>query len=174
MSEEFATIQVQENQAEYAKADLVTRVIASLIDGLLQYIAVVIIGVIFGLIAGIFGIASAFVRGIIGGIIGSIAGAVYMLLKDGLFEGQSIGKKAMKLQVVELSGKKTDFTVSVKRNAIFALPGLLSLIPNNTVRTIGGLLALAILIYEIYNVYSDPKGCRLGDKLANTQVIPQK
>jgi len=149
MSEEFATVQVQENQVDYAKADIATRFIAALIDGVIQWVV-------------------SFIP-----FIGALIGAAYMLVKDGLFEGQSLGKKVMKLQVVELSGKKADFMVSIKRNAIFAIPSLIAIIPIIG-WIIGGILSLIVAIIEIVTVLNDPKGRRMGDKWANSQVIAQK
>lgn len=149
MSEEFATAQVQEGQNEYPKVDIGTRLIAAIIDGVLQWIVALI------------------------PFIGGIIGAAYMLLKDGLFESQSVGKKLMKLQVVELSGKKADYLVSAKRNAIFAIPSLIAVIPLIG-WIIGGILSLVVAIVEIVTVLNDPKGRRMGDKWANTQIITEK
>jgi hypothetical protein len=61
MSEEFATVQVQEGQNEYPKVDIGTRLISAIIDGVIQWIVSLI------------------------PFIGGIIGAAYMLLKDGLF-----------------------------------------------------------------------------------------
>ncbi|HHY83055.1 MAG TPA: RDD family protein [Clostridiales bacterium] len=134
---------------DYAKADIATRFIAALIDGVIQWVV-------------------SFIP-----FIGALIGAAYMLVKDGLFEGQSLGKKVMKLQVVELSGKKADFMVSIKRNAIFAIPSLIAIIPIIG-WIIGGILSLIVAIIEIVTVLNDPKGRRMGDKWANSQVIAQK
>lgn len=131
---------------DYPKVDVGTRVIASIIDGVASYIV--------GFIP----------------ILGAIIGAVYMLLKDGLFEGQSIGKKVMKLQVITENDTKADFAVSARRNAIFAIPVALMIIP-----VLGWVLApvvsLVIVIIELMKVINEPKGRRIGDTWAGTQVI---
>lgn len=149
MTEETATVIDRGNQPEYAKVDVGTRFVAALIDGILQMIV--------GMIP----------------VIGGLIGAAYMLIKDGLFESQSLGKKVMKLQVVTLDGKKADYMVSIKRNAIFAVPSLISIIPIIG-WIIGGLLSLVVAIVEIIGVLNDPKGRRMGDKWANSQVISQQ
>ncbi len=131
---------------DYAKVEVGTRVIAALIDSVMSYIV--------GFIP----------------ILGAIVGAVYMLLKDGLFEGQSVGKKVMKLQVITEEDKKADFSISAKRNAIFAIPIALMIIP-----ILGWVLApivgLVILVIEFLKVMNEPGGRRLGDNWAGTQVI---
>jgi len=103
-------------------------------------------------------------------IIGPLIGFAYMLIKDGLFEGQSLGKKVMKLQVVTSDGSQADFMVSVRRNAIFAVPILLMIIP-----VLGWVLApiisLVIITIEVMKVVNEPKGRRLGDNWAASQVI---
>ena len=133
MSEETATVVDQNAQPDYAKVDVGTRFIAAFIDGILQMLV--------GMIP----------------FVGGLIGAAYMLVKDGLFESQSIGKKVMKLQVVTLDGNKADYTVSAKRNAIFAVPSLITIIPL-VGWIIGGLLLLVVDIIEIVGVFNDPKG----------------
>lgn len=129
-----------------SKVELVPRFLAALVDGVL---------------AGVVGFIP---------VVGAIIGAVYMLFKDGLFEGQSLGKKVLKLQVVTLDNEKADFVISAKRNAIFALPLAIMIIP-----ILGWLvapfIALAILIVEVIKIVNDSKGCRFGDEWAKTQVI---
>jgi uncharacterized RDD family membrane protein YckC len=149
MSEETATVFKQgASQPDYAKAEVGTRLIAALIDAVLQWVV--------GLIP----------------IVGGLIGAAYMLLRDGLPDGQSLGKKVMKLRVVTLDGKKADYVASCKRNVIFAIPSIITIIPI-VGWIIGGILGVVVAVVEIVGVFNDPKGRRLGDKWANTQVIGQ-
>ena len=131
---------------DYSKVKVGTRVVAAIIDGLISY-------------------AIGFIPAI-----GAIIGAVYMLLKDGLFEGQSVGKKVMNIQVITEQGIKADFGISAKRNVIFALPIVIMIIP-----VIGWIIApiisLIILVIEFMKVLNEPKGRRIGDTWAGTQVI---
>jgi uncharacterized RDD family membrane protein YckC len=86
-----------------------------------------------------------------------VIGAVYLLLRDALFiPGQSVGKFLFGLRVIDIaSGRPCSRLQSAQRNFILVVPGL------NVVAT--GLETIA--------VPRDPQGQRLGDKLANTQVI---
>ena len=84
-------------------------------------------------------------------------GAAYLLLRDALFiPGQSIGKFLFGLRVINLAnGRPCGRLQSAQRNFILVVPGL-------------NVVALAL---EAVAVPRDPQGQRLGDKLANTQVI---
>lgn len=122
---------------------------------------------------------AALVDGIITGVVsliptvGWVVAVAYSLAKDGLFEGASIGKKLMKLKVRTLDGGQADYMVSVKRNAIFAIPNVFMIIP-----VLGFLLAgpvgLAIAIVETFFVFTDPLGRRIGDKFAGSVVVEEE
>ena len=133
---------------EQPKADVMTRFLAALIDGVLSGAISMIIPVV-----------------------GAIISTAYLLIKDGLFEGQSLGKKLMKLQVITTSGEKADFATSARRNVIFAIPSIIMIIPILG-WVIAPILALIILIIEVLKVVNEPQGRRLGDNWAGTQVIP--
>lgn len=139
-----------------AKADIIKRLIAAVIDAVLA--------VIIGFIP----------------LIGGFAAAAYMLLRDGfeveLMNRRSIGKTVMKLRVVSLDGAPMDLARSAKRSWMFALGGVtqaLLFIP-----VIGWLLlplvaiaALVLVVVEVVLVLISDDGRRWGDKLAGTQVI---
>ena len=131
---------------DYPKVEISTRIIAAVIDGALSWLV--------GFIP----------------IIGPIIGAAYMLIKDGLFEGQSLGKKVMKIQVVSGEGGLADFMVSVRRNAIFAIPIVVMIIPLLGL-ILAPIISLVVVIIEVMKVVNDPKGIRLGDTWAGTQVV---
>ncbi len=131
---------------DYPKVEVNNRILAALIDGVMSYV--------IGFIP----------------VIGAIAGAVYMLLKDGLFEGQSVGKKVMKMQVITENDAKADFAVSARRNVIFAIPIAVMIIPILG-WIIAPILSLVIVIIEFLKIKDDPKGRRRGDNWAGTQVI---
>lgn len=87
----------------------------------------------------------------------SVWGLIYTLLKDGLGRGQSLGKRLTGLMVIKLENSEPcTFGVSALRN--------LTLILQNLVPHVGFLIEpIVTLVHE--------RGQRLGDLLANTQVI---
>ena len=84
-------------------------------------------------------------------------GALYLLLRDALFiPGQSIGKFLFGLRVISLGdGRPCSRLHSAQRNCILLVPGL-------------NVVAVAL---ETIAIARDPQGQRLGDTLANTQLI---
>lgn len=84
-----------------------------------------------------------------------IFGAVYLLLRDGV-RGASLGKALCGLVVISLeTGKPATMIASARRNAILLVPGA----------------NLAAAVLEMITIGRDVQGQRLGDRLAQTQVI---
>jgi len=120
----------------YAKADLAKRVSAAIVDALL--IATLLI---------LFRSSES--------VAYLIAGGAYLLLRDGV-AGRSVGKFFCSLVVVNLeTGRPCGQIGSVRRNALFLLPGA------NVVAA----------FLEARTIVRDPQGQRLGDRLALTQVV---
>lgn len=93
-----------------------------------------------------------------------VVGLAYVLLRDGLGEGQSLGKRALGVQVVELErDRPAGPKESALRNAPLFAAAALSLLVSP--------LFVLLLIPEIVAVWRDERGRRLGDRIANTQVI---
>lgn len=139
-----------------AKADVGKRFIAMIIDAA--------IAVVLGFIP----------------FLGGILGAAYFLVRDGLevdfMDRRSLGKKVMKLRPVRLDGQPMDLETSVKRNWMWGLGAITSLLVYIPILgwaliPVVGLIALAIGIFEIYKVLTDAEGRRWGDELAGTKVI---
>jgi len=156
MADEQATPQQESKPKGDGKADLGKRFVAALIDAA--------IAVVIGFIP----------------IIGGIISAAYWLLRDGMdfdfMKKRSLGKKVMKLRPVTLDGSPVDMVVSIKRNWMFALGGIVQLLM--FIPVIGwalipvvGVIALILAIIEIILVLTDPEGRRMGDKIAGTKVI---
>lgn len=109
-----------------------------------------------------------------GGRAGAVLAILFILLADGIFEGQSIGKRIFGIKVVHLptrsAGRKRDSTL---RNAPLALPILLRMMPElGDVAFVAG--ALVIGGVETLRVIRDPLGLRFGDLWAQTQVVDGK
>jgi uncharacterized membrane protein len=146
------------NDIPLTKADPVKRIIAFVIDA----VASMIVGFI--------------------PFAGGIIGALYMLLRDALpieaLEYKSIGKKLMKLSVVNTEDptSRIDYAASAKRNWMFALGPLmffLLFIPiiGWILDILIGIVVFVLVIVEIVKIFSDEKGLRLGDKMAGTMVV---
>ena len=146
------------NDATLTKADPVKRIIAFVIDA----VASMIVGLI--------------------PFVGGIIGALYMLLRDALpieaLEYKSIGKKLLKLSVVNIEDptSKIDYTASAKRNWMFALGPMMMFflfipILGWIIDILIGIAVFILVIIEIIKIYSDEKGVRLGDNMAGTMVI---
>ena len=81
--------------------------------------------------------------------------AVYLLLRDST-AGRSLGKFCFSLVVIDFqTGRPSGRAASAKRNAVFLLPGA----------------NLSALFLESASVIRDPQGQRLGDRIAQTQVV---
>ena len=116
----------------YAPADWQTRSLAFLID-LIFYTAL-----FYGL-----------------GGLGPFLSMLYILFRDGIFSGQSIGKKVMGIQVVHTDGRPIHFVDSSFRNVLFLFYVLFPL----------------FIVVEMIVLLRDPGQRRLGDRIANTRVV---
>lgn len=109
---------------------------------------------------------------------GPLLGFLYSLGADGMnfgpFVGQSIGKKIMKLRVVQVrTGAPARLKDSALRNAPVGVATFFSIIP------VWGWLILALvgiplMIMEIYLMLTVETGHRLGDVMGDTEVIEVK
>ena len=83
------------------------------------------------------------------------AGAAYLLLRDAV-GGQSVGKFLFSLTVIRLAtGRPCNFSSSAQRNAVFLIPGA----------------NIVAVFLEALTIRRDPLGQRLGDRIAQTQVV---
>ena len=90
-----------------------------------------------------------------GSVLFLVAGAAYLLLRDAV-GGQSVGKFVLGLVVISLeTGRPSTLKSSVRRNVVLLLPGA----------------NVVAVFLEALTVVRDPQGQRLGDRLAQTQVI---
>lgn len=128
------------------KADLTTRAIAGFVDLLL-----------------VIGLAR------LPDVIGFLAAVGYILVRDGLFLSQSIGKKVIGLYVASAddAGKTISYRESIIRNVPLALAFLLFLVPYA-----GWVLGPLALGVEALTALGDEWGMRIGDLLARTCTVP--
>jgi hypothetical protein len=84
-----------------------------------------------------------------------LAAATYVLLRDAL-NGQSLGKFLQSLVVINVRTRaRCGFREAVGRNFLFVIPGA----------------NFAALVLETRTMLRDPQGQRLGDRIAQTQVV---
>jgi uncharacterized RDD family membrane protein YckC len=127
------------------KADLTTRAVAGFVDLLL-----------------VIGLAR------LPDVLGFLSASGYLLIRDGLFEGQSAGKKLIGLRVAPLEEEKAiTYRESIIRNVPLTLAFMLFLIPYA-----GWLLGPLALGIECLTAIGDDQGMRIGDMLARTWVVP--
>ena len=129
------------------RADLTTRAVAGLVDLLL-----------------VIGLAR------LPDVIGLLSAAGYILIRDGLFDRRSIGKKLIGLRVLSLedSGPAAIYRDSIIRNVPIVLAYFLFLIPYA-----GWILCPLALGMEGLTALGDRGGMRIGDMLARTRVVPE-
>jgi len=128
------------------KTDLTTRIVAGFIDLL----------IIIGLTR-------------LPDFIGFLSASGYLLIRDGLFERQSVGKKLIGLRVISSDDPELviTFRESIIRNVPLVLAYILFLIPYA-----GWVLGPVALGIECLTALGDERGMRIGDMLARTCVIP--
>lgn len=139
----------------YPKADIFRRFIAFLIDGIIASI-LIYVPILGGIVSTVYTLTKDVI--------------VYEITKNPDFKNRSIGKKIMGLEVASLDGKDLNWEISIKRNLTLAIGSVCSIVPIIG-WIIGAILGFIISIIEIVLIFSDNKGRRLGDKLANTQVV---
>lgn len=121
------------------------------------------------------------------GFVGSLVLLGYLLGRDVLGGGRSIGKKLQGIRVVTTTGRPLSFADSAKRNAIFAigsvlgcLSATLQLVPclGDIVACLlaplwilGFMVGLVAVVLEIVKIIQEPEGVRMGDQFAETRVI---
>ncbi len=136
------------------------RIVAALLDGIIAT----------GLTAFLSGLPS--LAGLVGG--------AYLVARDGLEVGplrfRSVGKYVMGLGVVRLDGAPLTLETSVQRNWMLGLlfvAGLFVAVPivGGALASLLSFLGLGLLLFELYNVITDPAGQRWGDRFGRTKVV---
>ncbi|MGE5542241.1 MAG: RDD family protein [Bacillota bacterium] len=104
-------------------------------------------------------------------VVGLLLSVVYMLVRDGLMDGRSPGKRLVNLRVVRSdTGRGAAYLDSIKRNAIFAVPDVLLVAPS-LATIVAAPLSVAVLLLEVVFMLTDPEAMRLGDRFARTRVV---
>jgi hypothetical protein len=134
----------------YPKADLTLRALARLADFLF-----------------------AFALAQVSPQVGPILAAFYLLVADGLMQGQSIGKKVFGVRTVVVPRRASaGYHESMLRNAPFALVAVFWSVP--LLWPVLFVAGIPIVGFEAYMIYTDRLGIRIGDIFADTQVVDAK
>lgn len=145
---------------DYEVASLWDRILGNIIDGLVTvayvFLVIMLIGIFFDGLGSIFEDGSQ-TFAIILGVIFIVPILFYHLLMEIFFNGQSIGKMAVKTKVVSLDGKP----VSI---GAYLIRWLMRLVDFQITSGLGALVGVA----------AGGKGQRLGDMAAGTSVISLK
>jgi uncharacterized RDD family membrane protein YckC len=117
----------------------------------------------------------AYALALAAGRAGLVVALLYLLLADGIFHGQSVGKRIFGVKAVFLP-IRTDarFRDSTLRNAPMALVVLLRMMPEPLGLRAGLAGLLVITAVEAWKAIRDPLGRRFGDVWAQTQVVDGK
>lgn len=134
----------------YPKADLTLRGLARLVD---------------------FTVAFALVKS--SPQVGPVVAAFYLLVADGLMNGQSLGKRAFGVRAVVLPRRApAGYHESLLRNAPFALVVVFWSLP--LLWPVLFVAGVPIVAFEAYMIFTDRLGIRIGDIFADTQVVDAK
>lgn len=156
MAHEVALLSPEKTIVTYRIAGLGTRIMANLLDIVIAYTT-------FALLAAIIVAVSALggkdIQGLGSAIVSILAFAfplLYFVLFEGLWNGQTLGKKAFSIRVRMIDGTAIRFGAAVGRNLMRAadfLPfgyfgGVVAMFTNPRAQRIGDLMAGTIVVYE--------------------------
>jgi uncharacterized RDD family membrane protein YckC len=130
------------------KADLTTRAIAGFVDLLI-----------------VIGLAR------LPDVLGFLSASGYILVRDGIFQGRSLGKKLIGVSVsfADEPFRVATYRESIIRNGPLVAAYILFLIPYA-----GWVLGPIALVLECLVAIGDDAGMRIGDMLARTWVVQPK
>jgi uncharacterized RDD family membrane protein YckC len=111
-------------------------------------------------------------------LFGGILGGFFFLFRDALpfafLDGKSPGKYFIGLGIVlrDVNSGPMDYAMSAKRNWMFAL-NLLIAVPviGWMAAPLVAVVGVILVAIEVFRVFMNPEGRRIGDMMAGTQVI---
>ena len=103
-------------------------------------------------------------------MVGAAMGLLYLAIADGFWQGQSVGKRLIRLRVLRKADHQPiGFRESIMRNLTVVFPAALLVVP-----VVGWImfltLGLLVVLVEAYLASHDETGARLGDIIAQTVV----
>jgi len=100
-------------------------------------------------------------RHFLGEILSGFLAMIYIVFRDGLFGGQSIGKKILGIRVVHTDGRPISYVDSSFRNVLFIFYPIYA-------------LTAAVIVVEAAVSLRDSQRRRLGDRIARTCVVQKE
>lgn len=158
MSRKITVTTAQNVEIDYHIADAGERIVAYIIDGLIKFGYLILIFLLSSPISKLssFGSSSTSIS-ILLYVIAAIPIVFYSLIMEYMYNGQSFGKMAMKIQIVTLNGEPLTFSKILLR-------WLFRVIDFQIFWQLIGFIA----------VIASDKGQRIGDMVANTTAITLK
>ena len=143
----------------FKAASVGERMYASLLDLLIKVAYIIVIGYVFFYLLGIWDVVDSMDMwsGIAVKIFFFFPVMIYSVTLESIFEGQTIGKKLLKIKVVKIDGYQASF-------GDYLIRWLFRIVENNM---LGGLIGLVAMIVN-------SKTQRMGDMAAGTAVITLK
>ena len=143
----------------FKAASVGERMYASLLDLLIKVAYIIVIGYVFFYLLGIWDVVNSMDMwsGIAVKIFFFFPVMIYSVTLESIFEGQTIGKKLLKIKVVKIDGYQAGF-------GDYLIRWLFRIVENNM---LGGLIGLVAMIVN-------SKTQRMGDMAAGTAVITLK
>jgi uncharacterized RDD family membrane protein YckC len=149
---DFAILTPEKTILTYRLAGVGSRILAQFLDGL------IIMVILFGLnmAAGLLGMAEPTVALIVALLSFFLVPFLYFILLEGLWRGQTIGKRATGLRVTMEDGTPITFMASVTRNVLrpgdflplFYFVGIITIFTNPSSQRIGDLVARTVVLHE--------------------------
>jgi hypothetical protein len=112
-------------------------------------------------------------------LLGGLVGGAYLVGRDGLEVGplrfRSVGKYVMGLGLESVDGRPLSLETSVQRNwmlGVNSVAGVFVAVPivGGALASLLSLVGMGLILYEVYNVFTDPAGRRWGDRWGRTTV----
>lgn len=154
MPQELLILSPEKTVLSFNIARIGSRVYAQLLDVLILIFALFLISMLFAIVISATGLVSVLAINMVLFTLGPFA---YFILFEGLWNGQTVGKKALGIRVRMADGTPITFAASIGRNLLRVADFL-------PIGYFAGLLAM----------FTNPRSQRLGDMLANTIVLQEK
>lgn len=110
----------------------------------------------------------------VSGAFTSLMVALYVVVKDFNGGSMSVGKRVASTRLVDVSsGAPASAKQALIRNSYIVVGWICAAIPD-PVGFVGWIIVAFSILVDVLMVFASPRGLRLGDRLAGTQVVPMK